>query len=553
MSIGTRIAGIALLAGVMLPAGAQELTRNPYPQNTRTDSADFLWRTDVPAESWIALNERGGTHAVAYHSTVPTTAHEIHVPGLKPDTVYEYRVGAAEGAFLMETPLWFRTFPESMPARLDFVAYGDHRNNPQDHRAVVQAVIAKTGELGWPLFVLDTGDYTGQGEHKTDFYDEQFFQPASGLIEHATFFPAIGNHESERRHPRIPFRYLANFSVPTDNSGTEYYYSFDVGDVHIAVLDVYATDFATGSKQWEWVRRDLDASDATWKFAVMHYPIYIHRSGPTVSYGNTEIREHLVPLFEEFGVTAAFSGDSHFYQRSEVNGVHYICTGGAGAPLYDPGDGEDYIRASAKVNHYTWVTIENGEMTLYAFDRDNNLLDRMTATPRAAIKPPEPELNFVRRMPAADATPAATIIVESRDAEGNVTKAPLYAEEGMMSSTAKSDAPGLAGNGTRFSDTDATLARFTVTPPIAKKGTYLVSVTIPNASSAEAPKTLFEVTSPGAELIRGRVELAPGAAGGKWLAIGLFDLAPGASIAFLESANEPGRFYADAVKIELYE
>jgi hypothetical protein len=40
-------------------------------------------------------------------------------------------------------------------------------------------------------------------------------------------------------------------------------------------------------------------------------------------------------MFEKYHVTAAFFGHDHTYQHYLKNGIHYIITGGGGAPLYD--------------------------------------------------------------------------------------------------------------------------------------------------------------------------------------------------------------------------
>jgi hypothetical protein len=342
--------------------------------------------------------------------------------------------------------------------------------------------------------------------------------------------------------------------VPTESSGTEYYYSFDVGDAHIIMLDVYATDFTKDSKQWHWLRKDLKNTNKKWRFAAMHYPIYIHRSEPSVTYGNEDVREHLVPLFEEYGLTAVFSGDSHFYQRSVVNGIQYVCSGGGGAPLYDPGTDADYIKASAKKNHYVWAEIVGDTLTLEAFDDKNNLLDKVEFGPRKPAEADELPVNFTRTLPDKTMLPADSIIVESCGSDGQLTSAPAYKENGdsFYFSSAKSSAPGLEGTKTRFSTNDAPGARARFTPPIEKEGTYLLSVTIPGAGSADAPSSYFEIYHKGKMAIRGRVDLSYSNAGNKWYDIGLFTLAPGDYIEFLEVEDEPGRFYSDATRFILY-
>ncbi len=550
-----RLFNVIIIFLVIVTCGfCQSVTRGPYIQNLDTDSVEVLWRTDQEKESWVAIRPAGSKGDFEYYyCNVPSMFHQLKVPGLEPATEYEYRAGYGRQEAALSKSWVFRTLPPDDATKMAFIVYGDHRNYPNRHRAVVEAILERMKEHGVPAFVLDTGDYTGQGEHTTDFYGEQFFEPARGLIERVCYFPVIGNHESYRKPPRIPFRYLENFSVPVESSGTEYYYSFDVGNAHIVMLDVYATDFTKDSKQWHWLQQDLKDTDKTWRFVVMHYPVYIHRSGPTVTYGNEAVREHLVPLFEEYGVAAVFSGDSHFYQRSVVNGIQYVCSGGGGAPLYEPGTDADYIKASAKKNHYVWAEIEAETLTLKAFDDENNVLDTAEFAPREAVEPEQLPLNFTREMPGDSMIPKKRLIVESCTPGGEITSPPEYRESGdMYFSTARSTAEGLDGKRTRFSTNETADARVRFAPPIEKSGTYLLSVTVPGASSVDAPNSYFEIYRNGEMAIRGRVDLSHRNAGDKWYDIGLVTLSPGDYVQFIEVPDEPGRFYADAVRFTFY-
>ncbi len=540
------IGGMLVVSAGM--AAAQVLTRNPYIQNLKPDSVEILWRTDRPGPGWVEIWPEGTIDKRAYQSTVPVIARQMKIPGLLPDTRYTYQVGCEMEP--LSDPATFQTFPAQGGGPFDFVDYGDHRNNPEAHYSVAEAIRKNTA----PRFILDTGDYTGDGEHATDFWDEQFFTPANELMRQFCLFPVIGNHEVGRRPPRIPFRYLENFSVPTENSGSEYYYSFDFGDAHFCMIDVYTEDFAEGSKQYAWIKQDLKKSDKTWKFAVMHYPIYIHRKGPSVSYGNEEVREHLVPLFKRYGVTMTFSGDSHFYQRSEVDGIHYVCSGGGGAPIYDPGDGESYVQASYKGFHYVWIQVDRGKLDLRAYNEENKLVDSFFGVlPRQAELPLTPVLNFTRRMPEPRQIPGEIVILEARDEAGNLTPAPVYEElSPMMSISAKSSAEGLHGVGSRFSDNEEADGQVRFAPPIEAPGTYLLSITTPSSGSANAPNTLFEVTQGGGDLIRGKIVLSASETGDRWYDIGLFDLVPGDTLTLIEAEDEPDRFYVDAIKLVRY-
>ena len=61
-----------------------------------------------------------------------------------------------------------------------------------------------------------------------------------------------------------------------------------------------------------WLKDDLANATTTWKFAVLHHPMYscgLHGS-------RTDIRAQLAPIFEMYGVDIVFCGHDHDYQRS---------------------------------------------------------------------------------------------------------------------------------------------------------------------------------------------------------------------------------------------
>jgi hypothetical protein len=87
----------------------------------------------------------------------------------------------------------------------------------------------------------------------------------------------------------------------------------------------------------------------------------------------------LVPLFEQYGVDAVFSGHSHAYERYAYNGIQYIVTGGGGAPLYDlTVDTVPPIRQFGRsAYHYCAVDVDPaaGTLTIAATDLDGEVFD----------------------------------------------------------------------------------------------------------------------------------------------------------------------------------
>ena len=100
------------------------------------------------------------------------------------------------------------------------------------------------------------------------------------------------------------------------------------------------SDYEPGSKQYQFLKRDLAGTSRPFKVFFGHHPAY--SSG---SHGSTKkMQEYLQPLFEENGVQLVFAGHDHDYERTIVNGITYVVSGGGGAPLY----GQEQLRGNPK-------------------------------------------------------------------------------------------------------------------------------------------------------------------------------------------------------------
>ena len=104
------------------------------------------------------------------------------------------------------------------------------------------------------------------------------------------------------------------------------FYTFSKGDVDFFVLDsTYMTP-----EQIEWLKEELEGSNAKWKIAYFHHPIYSsgERHGAEL-----DLQVLIEPLFLQNGVDVVFSGHEHFYERMKPQkGITYITQGG-GAKL----------------------------------------------------------------------------------------------------------------------------------------------------------------------------------------------------------------------------
>ena len=89
----------------------------------------------------------------------------------------------------------------------------------------------------------------------------------------------------------------------------------------------------------------------------------------------------LMPLFEKYKVTAGFFGHDHNYQHFVKNQVHYVVSGGGGAPLYDvdkppPGITQKVI----SVEHFVRIRVNGPSAKVTAVGVDGGALDEFELT-----------------------------------------------------------------------------------------------------------------------------------------------------------------------------
>ncbi len=336
------------------PTSDVAITRGPYLQSVGTDSIVVIWETDRPSRGEVAYTEVGG--AMSRASDVAISArHAITLSGLEPYTLYAYRI-ESDGAPLSEE-LSFRTAAGPEQGEFAFVAYGDTRTQHEAHRAVAEQIVALA-----PDFVVHTGDLVDDGSQVHQW--ETFFEIERDVMARAPLFPALGNHEKNSGH------YFDLFHLP----GNERWYTFVYGTARFICLQIdgYAR-FDPESEQVAWLEQTLLTNTHPWLFVVFHIPPYssLREDATEIS-----IRKTLAPLFEQYGVDVVFNGHHHDYQRSIVNGVTYIITGGGGAPIYAVTREEDHLVAYRNSYHVVLITVDGDELMGVGITPEGEAFDR---------------------------------------------------------------------------------------------------------------------------------------------------------------------------------
>jgi Calcineurin-like phosphoesterase len=163
--------------------------------------------------------------------------------------------------------------------------------------AYPKATIAALGDLAYP--------------HGRDKDFAQCFAPSWGRFKER-IRPATGNHDHATKKARGYADYFGSRGGPFDR----YYYSYDLGPWHVAVLD--SDCWRVGGcgphdPQAAWLRRDLRSHPARCTLAYWHRPPF--SSG---RYGDPENTDRVRPLWQvavEGGVDVVLTGHEHSYER----------------------------------------------------------------------------------------------------------------------------------------------------------------------------------------------------------------------------------------------
>jgi len=138
-----------------------------------------------------------------------------------------------------------------------------------------------------------------------------------------------------------------------------------------------------GHEQYEWVREQLRSPRNRFTLAAFHHgPLTSGPHGRRLEDGTfrewplDQVHRFLMPLFEMYGVDLVLNGHDHLYERSQVNGVYYVITGGGGAPLYKINTSENsHQQVAVASHHYSALDVTPTRIALTAIGVDGDILD----------------------------------------------------------------------------------------------------------------------------------------------------------------------------------
>lgn len=408
------IMGSGCMLYALLPATSKEpvalyLTWQHDPTSTMTIQWITLREQDSSYLEYTAASNNGWHNGTGISQLMPGDSryrlHRLELIGLQPDIDYHFRIGQSTKIHT------FRTMPATLERPIRFVVGGDIYHNGIEFVRETNTQAAKQS----PQFALMGGDLAYAAD-KFAFFSEGWqswidrmlasidIRPAKRIrwIEWLAawkdtmvtpegrlipMIPALGNHDVNGGFGKSAAdaqSFHALFSFP----GPQGFQAIDFGRyMSLMVLDTGHTN-PIGGYQTNWLFETLrQREDYPYKFALYHVPAYpsVRKAKNKTS---SEVRNFWVPIFERFGLTAAFENHEHAYKRShpilngkvDPKGILYLGDGAWGVEEpREPASPEErwYIAQSASKRHFICVTLSKNECHFSAIDSYGEQFDEL--------------------------------------------------------------------------------------------------------------------------------------------------------------------------------
>lgn len=329
-AVGLIAAGLTVIGGALLAQPAV-LVRGPYLQTGTPTGVIVRWRTSTPSDAVVRYGTAPGQLTQTAAQAAVTTEHHVALTGLTPHTRYFYAVGSStavlaggdlDHSFVTAPPTGTR-----VPTRIWVL--GDSGTADAAVRRVRDGALGAMRDREPDLWMM-LGDNAYSSGTDAE-YQAAVFDVFAATLRRAVLWPTFGNHDAisadaaTRTGP-----YFDLFTLPTGGeaggvaSGTEAYYSFDYGNVHIVCLDSTESDRGPTGPMVTWLRQDLAARTAEWTIVFFHHPPYSKGTHDSDTERELiEMRESVAPVLEEGGVDLVLAGHSHSYERSTFLHGHY--------------------------------------------------------------------------------------------------------------------------------------------------------------------------------------------------------------------------------------
>jgi hypothetical protein len=321
--------------------------------------------------------------------------HRGLIKGLQASSIYEFRVVDSE-IDSEEHSYFFKTPPDNLNESLTFVSGGDMMETRE-----LMAETTRTAAATSPAFAVLGGDLAyDNGEVLNCWFDWIDIWSENAITPQGLSIPmvvGIGNHEVAGAGSEG-----GGYGQTPDQA--KYFYSLFLGDtksnyvvdfsnyLSFIVLDSHHTQSV--ESQNKWLESTLEQrKNVPNTFAVFHVPAYGVEKGGLDNKNSLRVRENWVPIFEEFGLSAALEHDHHIYKRSKMifedainpeKGILYIGDGAWGVtprrlPITRiPVDMTPYwyVAMAEQTRHFIRISLDQKSRTYEAINDKGEVFDR---------------------------------------------------------------------------------------------------------------------------------------------------------------------------------
>lgn len=240
--------------------------------------------------------------------------HSYNFEGLKPNTLYAYRVGKNE--YWSE---WFHFRTASKGSEpFSFIYFGDAQNNVLSLWS--RAIRSAYSEAPKAKFMIHAGDLINRAN--ADWEWREWFDAGDWIHAMVPSIPTPGNHEYIK--DLLGNRTLSKFWKPQftlpENGIPELEESvYFIDYQNIRVISLNSNEHV--DKQTIWLEKVLENNPQKWTIITYHHPLYSSGSGRD----NKELRNLWKPVFDKYRVDIALQGHDHTYARGSnlTDGVNF--------------------------------------------------------------------------------------------------------------------------------------------------------------------------------------------------------------------------------------
>lgn len=316
----------------------------------------------------------------AYHSRV--------MDGLKPSTVYTYRVG--DGVNWSEW-LQFRTAAATAEP-FTFLYIGDMQNNILSEASrTLRMGFRKAGDAA---FVIHAGDLINR--HDSDNEWGEWFASGGFLYAQTPQMPTPGNHEYGRG-PVLNPQWRRQFTLPeTGPAGVERLketaWTVDYQGMRLISVDapLFHGDEAARGEMVAWLDQVLSNNPNRWTVLFLHFPLF----SIDPDRDNSRVRDALKPLIDKYGVDLVLQAHDHGYARGAIgqgpmtnvgpghpddHGSTYVVSV-AGPKMYPVADLSWVSRSAERTQTFQTLDVSNDAVVYRAFTATGRELDAFRLT-----------------------------------------------------------------------------------------------------------------------------------------------------------------------------